>query len=323
VTFLKHIIWDEKFSRLRAGWRLVIQSILLIAFLAGFGLLAKQLDDYVPRDPLDESVSILVSVAIWLSILLSVWVAGRFLDRRRFADFGFRFSRSWWIDLAFGLALGALLQTGIFLVEIASGWAAITEILWANGDGYTFPVSMLLILVFFLGVGIYEELWNRGYLVKNLAEGLNFKPLGPRGAILLTALGTAIIFGLFHATNPGASVMSTLALVLAGGLYATAYVLTGELAIPIGYHIAWNFFEGAVFGFPVSGYSLDASFIATQVEGPDLWTGGAFGPEAGLLGILARAAGIVMIMAWVRLRYRKLGLREELATPELQLPRRA
>jgi membrane protease YdiL (CAAX protease family) len=323
VTVLKHIFWDEKFSRLRAGWRLVMQFVLLIAFLVVFSLPAIQLDDYVPRDPLDESISILVSVAISLSILLSVWAAGRFLDRRRFADFGFRFSRSWWIDLAFGLALGALLQAGIFLIEIASGWATIIGIMWTSGDGYTFPVSILLILIVFLGVGIYEELWNRGYMMKNLAEGLNFKPLGPRGAILLTAFGTAMIFGLFHATNPGANVISTLALVLAGMLYATAYVLTGELAIPIGYHIAWNFFEGAVFGFPVSGYPLDATFLATQVEGPEVWTGGTFGPEAGLLGMLARVVGILLIVAWVRLRYRRLGLREELVTPDLLKHKRA
>jgi membrane protease YdiL (CAAX protease family) len=262
-------------------------------------------------------MSILDSTAAMLSIVLSVWLAGRFVDRRRFTDFGFRLGRSWWIDLAFGIALGALLQAGIFFLEIASGWAAITEVFWSRRDGYAFPVSMLLILISLLGAGITEELWTRGYLIKNLAEGLNFKPLGQRGTILLAAFGTVIVFGLGHVTNPDASVVSTLALVLAGVLYATAYVLTGELAIPIGYHIAWNFFEGAVFGFPVSGYPLGASFMVTHVKGPDIWTGGAFGPEAGILGMLARVLGVLLILAWVWLRYRKISLREELMTPGL------
>jgi hypothetical protein len=177
---------------------------------------------------------------------------------------------------------------------------------------------MLLIMLSLLGAGIAEELWNRGYLMKNLAEGLSFKPLGRKGAILAAAFGTAIVFGLGHATNPDASAVSTLALVLAGVLYATAYALTGELAIPIGYHIAWNFSEGAVFGFPVSGHRLGASFIVTRVKGPDMWTGGAFGPEAGVLGMLARVVGILLVLAWVWLRYRKVGLREELATPEVE-----
>jgi membrane protease YdiL (CAAX protease family) len=317
MTSLKYIFWDENTSRLRAGWRLIVQFILLVAFLACFGLLAQLFGDYVPRDPLDASMSILDSAAALLSIILSVLLAGRFVDRRRFTDFGFHFDRSWWIDLTFGITLGALLQAGIFLVEIASGWATITGLCWAHEDGYSFPLSIFIIFIALIPAAFTEELWNRGYLLKNLAEGLNFKPLGQKGAIFLAAFGTAIIFGLGHATNPDASVVSTLALVFAGILYATAYVLTGELAIPIGYHIAWNFFEGSVFGFPVSGYRLDASFITTQVKGPDIWTGGSFGPEAGILGLLARAVGILLVVAWVWLRYRKISPEEELTTPDL------
>jgi len=317
MTVFRLFFWDEKFSRLRAGWRLIIQLTLLVAFMACFGLLAKHFGDYGPRDPLDESMSILDSATVLLSVILSVWLAGRFIDRRHFTDFGFRLGRSWWINLAFGIALGVLLQAGIFLVEIASGWATIIEVCWTRKDGYTFLVSILLILFSLIGVGITEELWNRGYLLKNLAEGLNFNPLGQKGAIFLAAFGTAIIFGLGHATNPDASLVSTLALVFAGILYATAYALTGELAIPIGYHIAWNFFEGAVFGFPVSGYLLDTSFIVTDVKGPDIWTGGAFGPEAGILGMLARLVGILLVIVWVWLRYRKIILRKELTAPDL------
>ena len=323
MNIMRSIFWDGNTSRLRAGWRLVLQFILMVACLAGFGFLAQQFGGYAIRDPLDKSISILDSAAAVLSIIVSVWLAGRFVDRRRFADFGFRMGQSWWIDLAFGLALGALLQAGIFLVEIAFGMAIVAEAASPAEGAGAFTASMLIILLSIVVGAFAEELWNRGYLLKNLAEGLTFRPFGRKGAIILAALFTAVIFGLGHAANPDAGTVSTLALMLAGILYATAYVLTGELAIPIGYHIAWNFFEGAVFGFPVSGYSLDASFIVTQVEGPGLWTGGAFGPEAGLLGILARVAGILMIMAWVGLRYKKLSLREELATPELQLPRRA
>lgn len=317
MVLLKSIFWDKNYSRLRAGWRLIIQLALLIIFLACFGLLAMNFGDNVPRDPLDKSISILDSGSILLSILLSVWFTGRFIDRRRFIDFGFRLGRSWWINLAFGLALGALVQTGIFLTEIATGLATITGVGWEHKDGYAFLVSMLLILFSLLGVGVTEELWTRGYLMKNFAEGLNFKPIDQKVAILLAAISTAIIFGVGHTTNPDASVVSTLALIFAGIFYATTYALTGELAIPIGYHIAWNFFEGAVFGFPVSGYPLEATFIVTHVEGPIIWTGGAFGPEAGILGMFARLAGIIIVLAWVKLRYRKVSLKKELTTPDL------
>ena len=105
---------------------------------------------------------------------------------------------------------------------------------------------------------------------------------------------------------------------LGGFLYATAYVLTGQLAIPIGFHITWNFFQGSVFGFPVSGHDLEASFVGLRVEGPGLWTGGEFGPEAGLLGMMARVAGILLIIVWVRRRHGRLVLREDLAVPVLR-----
>jgi membrane protease YdiL (CAAX protease family) len=265
---LKGIFWDTQYTRLRAGWRILLQFVLMLVALVATGLLAERLDKYVPRDPLDPSASILLPVSVWVSTLLSVWVAGRLLDRRRFVDFGFRFSRAWWLDLAFGLGLGALLQTGIFLAESASGWVTVTGALGADRTGESFAASMLLALLFLLGVAVSEELWNRGYLLKNLAEGLSFEPFGPRSGILWASFITALLFGLLHATNPGASAVSTLALVLAGVLYASAYVLTGELAIPIGYHLTWNFFEGAVYGFPVSGYQLETSLLVTRVDGP-------------------------------------------------------
>ena len=78
------------------------------------------------------------------------------------------------------------------------------------------------------------------------------------------------------------------------------FVLTGDLAIPIGLHIAWNFAQGYIFGFPVSGSNEHLSLIATHQSGPTVWTGGAFGPEGGLMGIFAALLGILLVYGWVR-----------------------
>ncbi len=96
-------------------------------------------------------------------------------------------------------------------------------------------------------------------------------------------------------------------------LLGLGYMLTGELAIPIGIHITWNFFQGYVFGFPVSGGASGNSLIAIQQGGPDLWTGGVFGPEAGLVGILATTLGCGLILLWVKWRYGKVQLQSRLA----------
>ncbi|MDY7075817.1 MAG: type II CAAX endopeptidase family protein [Chloroflexota bacterium] len=323
MTFVKNILWNKKEARLRAGWRLMIQSIILFGILFLVQVIPMVAFDSTADLPEVASLEIILAPMTLLGFLLAVWLSGRFLDRRRFADFGFNFSPSWWADFGFGLALGALLMAGIFLVELAAGWVTVVGTFESGIAGVDFPVAILLPLVIFICVGIYEELWSRGYHLKNLAEGLNFQPLGPKGAIVLAALSSSMLFGLLHAGNPNATVVSTLNIALAGIFLGMGYLLTGELAIPIGLHISWNFFQGNVFGFPVSGIYAGATVIAIQQGGPDLWTGGPFGPEAGLAGIVATVVGSLLTIGWVRLRNGdgKVCLHEQLVRPDL-LPRK-
>jgi hypothetical protein len=92
------------------------------------------------------------------------------------------------------------------------------------------------------------------------------------------------------------------------------YVLTGELAIPIGLHITWNFFQGAVYGFPVSGFgSFGATLLSTEQGGPTLWTGGTFGPEGGLLIPAVMLLGMSLVALWTRLRTGKVSLHAPIA----------
>jgi phosphoglycolate phosphatase len=97
-------------------------------------------------------------------------------------------------------------------------------------------------------------------------------------------------------------------------MLATSYLFTGQLAIPIGLHITWNLFQGSVFGFPVSGSRFSqASILEIKQFGPNIWTGGLFGPEGGLLGTAAILAGIFIILAWTKYRIGTLNLNRALA----------
>ena len=307
---IRNIFWNPNQHRLRALWRLILQAViwlLLVLLLqliadAGLNALTGGLGDAsVATRQLTGPLSQAIALA---AVLLSVWLAGRYLDKRPFAGFGLHLGRDWWIDFAFGLALGLLLMTLIFLVELVTGWGEVVAVLYTREGGLPFLPGILLPLLTFILVGINEEVWTRGYMLTNLAEGLNWRWIGPVGAIVLATLVQATIFGLGHALNPNSTAVSTVNLVLAGVFLAIGYLLTGELAVPIGLHISWNFAQGNLFGYEVSGTPVRvATLLDMEQTGPALWTGGAFGPEAGLLGIGAMILGSVLIFLWVRLRY--------------------
>jgi membrane protease YdiL (CAAX protease family) len=332
MAWIANIFWNAEERRLRALWRLLIWSVVwfvlllvsqgLIGVVIGMlmlvthGMSAAQLTDpqalasYITGNPV---VMLALSLDEVVLTLGTVWLAGRFLDRRKFVDFGFRFSRNWWIDFGFGLFLGAFLMAIIFGVEAAAGWAKVTGT-FAAPQGSFFGIAIVMALLSFVLVGINEELFSRGYMLQNMAEGLNWRALGPRWAIVIATILSSVIFGLMHLGNPGASAVSTFNIFLAGLFLALGYILTGDLAISIGLHIGWNFFQGNVFGFPVSGTSAHTTtFIAIEQSGPVLWTGGVFGPEAGLVGVGAMVLGVLLIVLWVYLRRGTVALNIPLA----------
>ncbi|RLC63311.1 MAG: CPBP family intramembrane metalloprotease [Chloroflexi bacterium] len=343
MQFIKAVFWNAEQRRVRALWRLIGQIILLmtialpletvVGFVAFGALLAhegigpdqladphvmdtlspERVQEFINRSPALMMLSVL---ALMVAFPLSVWLAGRFLDRRPFADFGFHLNKNWWGDFGFGLLQGALLMVLIFVIELAAGWVTIRGTFVTRNPDTTFATAMLPPLLTFLAVGFYEELFSRGYQLQNMAEGLNWRAIGPRWAIALATLLSSAVFGILHAGNPNASFVSTVNLFLAGIHLALGFLLTGELAIPIGLHITWNFFQGNVFGFPVSGADYrSATFIAIEQSGPAVWTGGAFGPEAGLVGLGAMAVGGLLTVLWVRWRYGRVELHTTLAEP--------
>jgi len=326
---IQRIFWDSGWRRLRAGWRLLLHLVILLLCLATANLVAIALLSALSNGPLDvdallsgappspeaPGAALAVPIATLLAFSIGIWLCGRYLDRRRFADFGLCFNRQWWLDFGFGLGLGAGLMALIFVVEWAAGWLTITNT-FQTAAGVPFATAILIPLVLFICVGIYEELWSRGYQLKNMAEGFGF--LGPRAAIGLATLLSSAIFGVLHGLNPGASPMSTFNIFLAGIFLALGMILTGQLAIPIGLHITWNFFQGNVFGFPVSGLSANrTTVIAIEQGGDPLLTGGTFGPEAGLIGVAAMLLGSVLTVLWVRWQHGTSGLHSTLTTPDL------
>jgi membrane protease YdiL (CAAX protease family) len=309
---LGRLIWNPQQRRLRLVWRLMGFMVLLSACTTVLELAWRVLG--LDRwDPL--WVPFYAGNAVRaLDVLAATLLAALFLDRRPWLDLGFHWGPMWWADLGFGLVLGALLMVLIFVIEWAMGWLVIVDTFRTADPNHLFWRGLLPPLLIFLYVGVYEELLSRGYLLRNLAEGFNVRWLGPSASLLLAWVISSVLFGLAHAANPNSSWVSTLHLALGGLFLGLGYVLTGELAISIGLHITWNLFQGVILGFPVSGIDFsDTTVIAISQGGPSLWTGGAFGPEAGLLGLLASLLGSLLTLLWVRRRTGRAGFKTSLA----------
>lgn len=305
---LGRIFINHQEKRLRAGWRLLIQIAAFFAVL----MLSAGVRSNIHNTALAPLAGALVYLFGGLAFSAAM---ARFIDKRKFADFGFHMRREWWVDLAFGLGVGALMLSGVCLAMNAAGWITVKNEA-ATTMGVPIVLAFTIKLVTMCAVGLNEELSFRGYQLRNLSEGLS--SLGARRAIVLATLISAVCFGVLHFVNELAggantTVIATLNLMLAGLMFAIPFLMTGELAVPIGIHIAWNFFEGTVYGFAVSGTPATTHLFSITEHGPEIWTGGAYGPEGGLICTVWMAMGVLLSLLWVRGRRGKLDLFTPLA----------
>jgi len=285
------IFWNANERRLRCGYRLLLQIVATLILLIGIIMVAAVLvQQFLPG-----SETFVFGTIQQFVVATTVVLACLFLDRRKLSSLGIRFNGRWWIDLIAGLVMGAGMMTLIFVIEYQLGWIELEE--RARDWGKLVP-TLLGWFGLFVCVGIVEEVFSRGYHLKNLSEG--FSRLGKLPSFLLATVISSGIFGLLHAMNPNADLISIASICLAGVMFCIGRLCTGSLAAPIGLHITWNFFQGPVYGFAVSGNTTDGSIMKVKSATNELWTGGEFGPEAGLMGIIAILLMTAMYLAWPR-----------------------
>ncbi|MFD0684511.1 CPBP family intramembrane glutamic endopeptidase [Actinomadura fibrosa] len=174
---------------------------------------------------------------------------------------------------------------------IGAGWfaAVIGNIAFLGDyrvDGFGTVAGPVGLFGFMAAASVTEELMFRGVL---------FRIVEDRGGTWTALVLTSVLFGLWHMLNPDATVWGAVAIaVSAGGTLGAAYAATRSLWVPIGLHFAWNFTEAGVFGTEVSGNGETKGLLHGVTSGPDLVTGGRFGPEASpytiVFGILLTAA---------------------------------
>jgi hypothetical protein len=233
-------------------------------------------------------LAILAESLVYLAGVVGLtWAFCHFLDRTSLRSLGLQ-PGGWLAKLAAGWGLGTLLQLLIFAGLGVAGWLTVERADWQ-------PVDLAVSVVAWLVMSFNEELAFRGYILQRLAQAW-----GLPAAVVVSSL----VFAMVHVLNPNVQPLAMVILFVAGLMLACAYLVSRSLWLPIGLHIGWNLAEIHLLGFAGSG-APEPALMRSVVNGPEVMTGGAFGPEGGLAGLAAIAVGIVILLTAYRLVVRK------------------
>lgn len=185
----------------------------------------------------------------------------------------------------------------MYLTLLGLGYIEFEGLSWWKDDDHTLSSfstaglwTALAVFFQFVIVAWWEELAFRGVILQNIARGLNLK-----WGIAISTLG----FGLIHAGNPNATFLSTVLIMVITLKLVYAYLKSGQLWLPIGLHLGWNFFQASIFGFASSGHK-SPSLIAQSPVAPDWLSGGVFGAENSIFIIPCILASFYLMHLWVK-----------------------
>jgi membrane protease YdiL (CAAX protease family) len=316
---LKEYFWNPSENRLRTGWRLLLQLSLNLGGAIAFSLWV------VPHTFLNSWPRLAVEAIgypVLLGItLLSVWLAGRFLDKRAWRDFGLTLTqRVWWEDFAVGFGIGFLLIVLFMVAVIALGIIRLNLTFTSGLPRVSFPVAVLLGLLSYGAVGFFEEL-GRAYQMRNLFEAFSGTRLGLRGAALASAVGAALVSAVMHSSGAPLFILFVIVSMSIQGLF---YLFTGRTALITGYHIAWDFALSTVFGIEALTQSEYTGLFTPQLTSLVEIVGNEVHIANYLPLVLTGVAVIVLqvvawlaLLGWVYWRTGGVRVRADMARPTL------
>jgi membrane protease YdiL (CAAX protease family) len=282
--------WNSDENRLRAGWRILLYLLIQIALSLILNQFIKQvLGGYPNNITMKIAMRGMVVVVI---VPIAVWTARKFFDRRSFVSLGLKFDGLAVRDMILGFVLSGVMVAIVFFTLLAIGILEIEAIGWTGGS--LSPIVGILLWFFGIGaaVGWSEEIAFRGYLLQNLRDGI-----GLWWAVIISC----IFYGLVHMPNPNSTLLSGSLIAVIGFLRIYGWLSSGQLWLSMGMHAGWNFFQGPIFGFHVSGLDIE-TLIQHSVKGPVWITGGVFGPEAGVVVLPVVTFGLAVMYLWTKNR---------------------
>lgn len=264
------------------GWQrvllIIIPWIIVMGISQVIGLAISGGKIMAPGAELSLYQEVIMMAVTLIGSALLIWLFRSKIDRASFVSLGFQLKKRG-RDILLGLLIGLLMMGLGFGLLILLKKISIDHISFNATD---FALSFLL----FVLVAFNEEIFLRGYVLNNLMLSMNR---------YLALFISAIAFSLLHLFNPHFSTLTFFVILLSGIILGISYIYTRNLWFPIALHFSWNFFQGTVFGFNVSGQDV-YSVIDQRRPYDDLINGGAFGFEGSLLSIVFIL--LFTVLAW-------------------------
>jgi len=267
---------------LRAGWRLLIYILLVVAFSAAINLLVRTIHTPTHRPP-TPAVELVQEMVGFFVVFGCALIMSR-IERRSPGEYGLplaeAFGRKFWLGMLFGLVEICVLMG---LISAFGGYSFGSLALSSSGILHW----GLLHLVLFTFVGFFEEFLFRGYSQFTLADGIGFWP-----AAIILSLG----FGALHLGNPGEGPVGAASVALVGIFFAFTLYRTGNLWYAVGLHATFDWGETFLFSVPNSGTFMEGHLSNSILHGAKWLTGGSVGPEGSVFCFLTMGLQFLVVM---------------------------
>ena len=224
---------------------------------------------------------IFVEASMLLAVLTAAVILLR-LERRPFSDLGLSL-KGHASGLWYGLLMAILLYLLGFGISVVLGEIEVTGLQFK-------PLDLLGSWVFFLLVALFEEILMRGYILGRLLHTNMNK--------FLALFISSALFAFMHIFNPEIAFLPMLNLLLAGMLLGASYLYTRNLCFPISLHLFWNWIQGPILGYQVSGNNFTTSMLTLRMPEENVLNGGAFGFEGSLICTVLMIVFTILIVWW-------------------------
>jgi CAAX protease family protein len=276
--------WKRTFfgpQGLRAGWGLLLFLAVQQGLLGAIGWAVTRF--WTPPERLEWRPELILPLeVVMLAVtLLSTATLAR-IERRSFATYGYPFRRILGARFWEGSLWGLLSISAVIGMMTLAGAYSVSGLAIHGGDALRYGVLWALATLL---VGLYEELYFRGYPQYTLGRGIGFWP---------AAAVISFLFGAIHYfEKPMETWMDFTSVSLIGLFFCFTLRRTGHLGFAIGWHFAYNFGSLYLYGGPNTGNQgrpLPGHLLDSTFRGPDWLTGGPMGPEASVFIFVVIAA---------------------------------